>query len=211
MKIIQIPYHNEGYFKEEVKKTQIYLHHTAGGPSASSVWKWWENDGKRIATCIVIDRNGTITQGFSSKYWAYHLGVKQTQFIGANIPYINLDKISIGIELCNWGQLTEKNGKFYNYVNSEVLSSDVIKLSTPHRGFEYFQTYTDKQIDAVKYLLLLWKDKYQINIKYNENIWDYNINALKGVNGLYTHNSVRKDKVDVYPYPPLIEMLKTLS
>ena len=33
----------------------------------------------------------------------------------------------------------------------------------------------------------------------------------KGVeNGVYTHNSVRKDKADVYPHPKLIEALKAL-
>jgi len=34
---------------------------------------------------------------------------------------------------------------------------------------------------------------------------------LKGKAGVFTHNSVRKDKVDVYPHPKLIEMLKSLG
>jgi hypothetical protein len=34
--------------------------------------------------------------------------------------------------------------------------------------------------------------------------------ALSGAPGLYSHNSVRTDKSDVFPQKELIEMLKTL-
>jgi len=34
--------------------------------------------------------------------------------------------------------------------------------------------------------------------------------ALRGEAGVYTHNSVRYDKVDIYPHPKMIEMLKSL-
>jgi hypothetical protein len=63
----------------------------------------------------------------------------------------------------------------------------------------------------VKDLLLLWKDKYNIPLKYNEDIWDVTSRALKGEPGVYTHNSVRTDKVDIYPHPKMIAMLKSLS
>jgi len=45
---------------------------------------------------------------------------------------------------------------------------------------------------------------------YNESIWDIDLFALKNEKGIYTHNSVRRDKSDVYPCPRLIEMLKNL-
>ena len=56
----------------------------------------------------------------------------------------------------------------------------------------------------------MWKDKYKIPLTYNEDIWDVTTRALKGESGLFTHCSVRYDKVDVYPHPKLIEMLKSL-
>ena len=34
--------------------------------------------------------------------------------------------------------------------------------------------------------------------------------ALKGESGVYTHNSVRFDKIDITPQPKMIAMLKSL-
>ena len=121
-----------------------------------------------------------------------------------------MDKISIGIEICNWGQLTLKDGKFYNYVNREVPADEVCELATPYKGYKYYHNYTDAQIQSTKELLLLWKEKYNIPLTYNEDIWDITPRALKGEAGVFTHNSVRKDKVDIYPHPKMIEMLKSL-
>ncbi len=118
-------------------------------------------------------------------------------------------KISIGIEVCNWGQLTlKKDGKYYNYVNREV--TDVIKLDKAFKGYLYWHNYTDAQIASLKVLLLHLKAKYNIDLTYNDDIWAISKRALLGVNGVFTHNSIRKDKVDMYPHPKLIEMLKSL-
>lgn len=42
------------------------------------------------------------------------------------------------------------------------------------------------------------------------NSFEYNPLANQGGEGIWSHTSYRKDKIDVYPYPPLIEMLKSL-
>lgn len=202
MKIKPIQFPESQYFKEAYPKKQIYLHHTAGNGNAEQVFMGWASNPDHIGTCVAISRDGQIVQGFASEYWAYHLGVKR-----AVVP---LDKISIGIEVCNWGQLTNKEGKFYNYVNREVPKEEVYELETPFKGFKYFQGYTDAQIQSVKELLLHFNNKYGIPLDYNEDIWDVNTRALKGTAGLYTHNSVRLDKVDIYPHHKMIEMLKSL-
>jgi hypothetical protein len=202
---------------EEHPKVQIYLHHTAGNASGEQVFSGWASNGERIATCVTVSGpgpnsvDGQIVQGFSSKHWAYHLGLKESTFQKHGVPYKSLDKISIGIEVCNWGQLTLKDGKFYNYVNREVPANQVCELAKPHRGFKYYHNYSDAQIESVKELLLLWKDKYGIPLTYNEDIWDVTPRALKGEKGVFTHNSVRLDKVDMYPHPKLVDMLKSLS
>ena len=128
-------------------------------------------------------------------------------FSAHKVPYQSLDKISIGIEIINWGQLTEKDGKFFSYTGREV--KDVIEVK--YKKYQYWENYTDAQIESTRELLLLWKDKYGIPLSYNEDIWDVTDRALKGEAGVFTHNSVRKDKVDVYPHPKLIEMLKSLA
>lgn len=211
---------NKGQFVEEVtSKRQIYLHHTAGSASATNVVNGWNKDNLgRVGTCVVIagkgannDKDGEIIQCFSSKYWASHLGLASKHFPNG-IPYQNLDKNSIGIEVCNWGQLTLKGGKYFNYLNKEVPADQVTKLDGPYKGFIYFHKYTDAQIESVRQLLIYWKEQYNISLKYDyKQMFELSDNAFKGMNGLYTHNSVRKDKWDVYPCPRMIAMIKSLQ
>jgi hypothetical protein len=209
------------YFREEKQKVQIVLHHTAGNSSGPATIQMWNNDDRgRIATCVVISGkgqstgtyDGEICQCFSSKYWGYHLGLKQDVFRAKGVPYKSLDPISIGIEICNWGPLTLKaDNKYYNYVDRVVPNDQVCELSVPYKGHKFYHAYTDAQIQSVKELLLYWGDLYKIDLTYNEDIWDVTARALSGTNGVFTHNSYRKDKSDVSPQPKLIAMLKTLK
>ena len=208
MNIRQIDFND--YYTGLNKKSQIYLHHTAGGPNAESVWNWWSNDRGKIGTCVVISQNGEIVQGFSSRYWAYHLGLRTGHFAAHGLPYKNLDKTSIGIELCNWGWLTQRGGEFYTYTGHKLPAERVIKLDKPFRGHEYWEAYTDEQIESVRELLLLWRDRYGIDLTYNEDIWDVTKRALTGQSGVFTHNSVRPDKTDCAPQENLISALKEL-
>jgi N-acetyl-anhydromuramyl-L-alanine amidase AmpD len=217
MNIQQFNFDDNQYHKETTVKNQVYLHHTAGNSSALNVYQDWARSKERIGTCVAISGkgkfsiDGQIIQGFSSNFWAYHLGVKSSVFKSLKIPYKNLDKFSIGIEICNWGQLTKKGDKFYNYVKREVPANEVCELSVPFKGYKYFHDYTDAQIASVKELLLLWNKTRGIPLDYKEDIWNITPRAFKGESGIFTHNSVRKDKVDVYPNPKLIEMLKSLK
>jgi hypothetical protein len=139
------------------------------------------------------------------------LGVKNDVFRAYNIPAINLDRMSIGIEICNWGQLEKKSNKYYNYVNKEVSADQVTTLDKPYKGYKYFHKYSDAQIQSVKDLLQYWSSKYNIDLNYDyTRMFTVTTGALKGEKGLYTHNSYRKDKIDIYPCPRMIEMLKTL-
>lgn len=217
--IHQMPLDRDEFLAEVFEKKQIYLHHTAGNASARQVVKNWNDDDRgRIATCVTISNKGAkdspdgeIVQAFSSKFWGYHLGVKSAHFSNIKIPYVNLDKYSIGIELCAWGPLTLKNGKFYNYVNRVVPADQVCELDEPFKGYKYYHKYSDAQIESTKNLLLYWNDVYGIPLDYNEDIWGITKRAYKLEAGVFTHNSVRPDKTDVFPQPELIEMLKSLT
>jgi hypothetical protein len=205
MNLKQIPFNN--YVREESAKKQIVLHHTAGGGKGEIVYQGWQADRTPVATCVAVSRDGEIIQGFASRFWGYHLGMQVKHF--GKLPYKNLDKQSIGIELCNWGPLTLKAGQYKNYVNGVVDADEVIELE--YKGFKYWQKYTDDQIESVRLLLLHWGKKYGVNLEYNEDIWAVSPRALKAESGVFTHNSYRPDKADIYPYPPLIEMLKNLE
>lgn len=219
-KIKQVPLKESQYIKESTKKLQIVLHHTAGNSSGVGTIKMWDNDDRgRIATCVTISGkglsrdtyDGEICQAFSSKYWAYHLGIKPDVFRANGLPYRSLDPIAIGIEICNWGPLTNKNGKYYNYVDRLVPADQVCELSVPYKGHKYYHRYTDAQIEAVRDLLVYWKNLWDIPIDYREeDMWKVSKNALSAVPGVYSHNSYRKDKSDIYPCPRMIEMLKSL-
>ena len=216
--IVHVDFSDNEYVKEATPKKQIYLHHTAGNASGVSTFRQWNNDSRgRIATCVCIantgakEGDGVISQGFSSKYWAYHLGVKQEVFKAHDLPYIRLDKYSIGVEICAWGQLEERDGKFYNYVNREVPADQVCTLDKPYKGHKHFHRYSDAQIESVRQLLLYWREHYDIPLEYDEEaMWGVSDKALKGEPGVYTHNSVRRDKIDIFPQPEMIEMLKSL-
>jgi hypothetical protein len=220
-KIKQVPLRKSQYIKEEIKKTQIVLHHTAGNSSGVGTIKMWDTDDRgRIATCVTISGkgqskdtyDGEICQAFSSKYWAYHLGIKPDVFRANALPYKSIDPLAIGIEICNWGPLTlKKDGKFYNYVNREVPADQVTELATPYKGHKYYHRYTDAQIESVRQLLVYWNKIYGIPLTYNEkDMWSVSKNALSAVSGVYTHNSYRKDKSDIHPCPRMIVMLKSL-
>lgn len=198
----------ENYIHQVSDKKQVYLHHTAGGGDGEATFGYWASDSTPVATCVCISRDGTIVQGFSSQMWAYHLGLKTSHFSNFGVPYQNLDKISIGVEICNWGFLTEKNARFFSWANKEIPKDKVYELDTPYKGHRFFEAYTEEQINSVRELLLLWKQKFGIPLTYNQDIWQVTDRALKGEAGVYTHNSVRADKIDIYPHHSMVEMLK---
>ena len=208
--IVQSRLKKSQYFQEETPKNQIYLHHTAGGGDPIAVARYWDSKPERVATAFIIGHNGTIVQCFSSKEWAYHLGLKKDIFTKNHVTYKPLDKYAVAIEVCNFGPLKLKDGKFYTYVNSVVDPSDVTTLDKPFKGHIYWQKYTDKQIESLKDLVEYLCETYNISKDYNDDIWDITDRALKGENGIFTHNSVRTDKSDMYPCPRVIEMLKNL-
>lgn len=219
-KIKQVDFDEDQYVRTATTKTQIVLHHTAGNSSGVNTIRHWNTDSRgRIATCVVISgpgsknsEDGEICQAFSSKYWAYHLGLKPDVFAAKNVIYQRLDKTSIGIEICNWGPLKKINGKFYNYVNREVPETEVCELETEYKGYKYYHKYSEAQIESIRQLLVYWNEVYNIPLDYHESeMWELSKKALSGDPGIYTHNSYRYDKSDISPQPAMIEMLKNLN
>ena len=173
--IIDIPLNEDEYINTKVVKDTIWLHHTAGSHRPDWTVKSWDRDrssnGKRwrIATAFVIggkstkdgnaDWDGKIVRAFPEDLWAYHLAAKRKY-------KVHLDPKSIGIEICNYGYVTQgRDGTFYNYVNGEVPSSDVYELETPFRGHKYWHRYTDAQIESTYTLLKTISDKFEIDLK----------------------------------------------
>lgn len=212
MNVTKILLTNDQFYDTVQSKKQIVLHHTAGGPNPFNVVHGWQFSPERVATSYVISgkedstkkyKEGEIIQCFDDSKWAYHLGLKNT----ANEK---LNQESIGIEICNWGQLILKDGKYLNYVNKEVPATEVVKLEPPYRGFVYFHKYSDKQLASLKTLLEFLTQKYNISTIYHDKMFEVNNEALAGASGIWSHTSYRMDKVDVNPQPNLINILKSL-
>lgn len=191
------------YFKDPQNKTQIVLHHTAGGPNAKNVIHGWNFNPEKVGTAYVIDGDGTIYKAFDPENWAYHLGLKTDS-------NLSLNKRSIGIEVCNWGQLIEKDGKYWNYVNKEVQADQVVQMQK-FRGFELYHRYNEKQLASLKELVLSLADRFKIPTDYRSDMWDISADAMSGKAGIYTHVSYRTDKNDMSPQTELIQMLKELK
>lgn len=189
---------NGQYRTQMYPKHSIFLHHTAGS-SAQSAWDWWNKTPERVGTPYIIDRDGTIYETFNPMMWAPHLGVK---------GQIDLDQNSIGIEIVSWGQLKEKNGKYFTYTNKEIPLEEVAWCNW--RGEKFFQAYSKAQIQSLLNLLAKLKKDFPSLVLNNpiKGFHEYSIKVTQdNVPGLWSHTTVRKDKLDIFPQNGLIEAL----
>ena len=210
-------------------KNQIVLHHTAGNQTPGGYILGWKKKDYPLATHYIIPREGQTEQVFADEYWSNHLGT-QTK----NTP--TLQKRSLSIELSNYGWVklvSKSKGKFvWQTWSGQTLPDDqiakpyqiwkdgsVIPMHGGYKGYGRFQKYTPSQIQSLKTILEGWKSKYNIPIKLTyDNFRDLfptkgttSKNALGEITGLYTHNSYRTDKVDIFPQKELLEMLMGLD
>ena len=193
-----LPLKTDQYYQSLYKKTHIVLHHTAGGSAASSLAHWASNP-EHIATPYIIDRDGTIFECYDPSMWAYHLGVK---------GMTSLEKASIGIEICSYGSLAVKSGKFYTYTGKEI-SAEKTSLVT-FRGQTVWEAYTKEQIAALKVLLPYLIDRFKIPIQADrKNFFDYQ-DPTKLPPGIWSHTTVRKDKTDIFPQKEIVDLVYNL-
>lgn len=196
--IVSLPLKTDQYFQTAHSKKYIFLHHTAGGSAASSVSHWASNKD-RIATPYLIDRDGTIYECYDPKYWAYHLG--------AGIK--SLEQESIGIEICSYGQLVPNMaGDLLTYTKRVIPKEKSAKMT--FRGFDYWEAYTPEQISALGLLLPYLVDRFKITLQPDrKNFWEYQKPATLPP-GIWSHTTVRKDKLDIFPQKELVDLVYKL-
>ncbi len=198
---------SEQYVRQTTSKDKIFIHYTVSGPDAKSVIKYWDKNSERVSTAFVISgrgsEDGKIYEAFNPDYWSFHLGVKGSKG--------KLDRSSVGIEICAWGRLDKKGGKFFNAYGEEVPADEVYTLEKPWREETYYHAYSQKQLESLEKLLIWIINEYNIpvqNIEFNRNWAEYNNDAVSGkLTGILTHTNVRADKQDTYPDERLFEIL----
>lgn len=194
METVKLPLKPEQYYHGEFEKKYIFLHHTAGGSAASSIAHWASNPD-HIATPYVIDRDGTIYECFPPEKWAYHLGVKGNS---------TLEKHSIGIEICSYGMLDDK---LVTYTGKKIAPEKTVKLDKPFRGGVFWEAYTPEQIASLKSLLGYLVDRFNIPWQDDPLWYEYHNPGILPP-GIWSHSTVRKDKIDVFPQAEILEVVK---
>jgi N-acetylmuramoyl-L-alanine amidase len=188
------------FFTEDVPKTHIVLHYTAGylrGDVASLT-----APANPVSVPFVIARNGSILNLWSSKLWAYHLGPGA---VGGNTAS---SKRTIGIELSNIGFLNKVgNNLVSDHDSTDVYcslaeTSQYVALKTPFRGKSYFATYTPKQYESLVALLRFLTKRYPIKRALLPEAQRYTLlteSQLNAFSGIISHANVRPDKLDIGP------------
>ena len=211
------------YVKGPTDKFYVFLHHTAGSHDPYATIRSWNNDTRgRIATQFVVgnkstrgdtSHDGEVVECFPDEDWAYHLGKNNSSLLHPH---------SIGIEICNYGWLEKRDGRYYTYVDSVVPDDQVADLGFEFRSYRYYHKYSEGQIASVHSLLQEIRRRHaQVNLRVGLVDWlanqspadafEFKQDACDGkVRGLLTHTSTRKDKSDCSPQPRLIEMLMSL-
>jgi len=219
--ITKIDFPGNQYVNKKTEKKTLVLHHSAGWDNARGMFHGWAKDKQgRVATAYGITDNGNIYSGFNaSQYWAYaiyinskhnHLPDKLKKF-KTHKHDIFLNSQAIQTEVCNWGTLTVKNGKFYSWAGIEVPADKVVYYPEPFRGHHWYEKFTINEIKALEKLIIYHAIKDNIPVKYNPDMWDISERAIRGAEGIWAHVSYRTDKSDIHPQPELIAMLEQLE
>jgi len=200
----------EQYIKQLTEKSQIFIHFTAGRASAKNTISYWGSNESKVSTAFVIDGDtGIPYEAFHPDYWGWHLGAKGTNG--------RMDKASIGIEICAFGPLKKRGEKYYAWPsdwNTEISDDKVYSLNKEFRGYKYFYSYTDAQLEYLEKLLCFLIEKYNIKIQESFDLdwFEYKPELYKKtLPGIWTHTNVRKDKSDSYPDHRLIKLLNKLA
>lgn len=199
------------YYAIEHPKERIVLHYTAGhlGSDLGALTR----DHYHVSVAFVIARDGTIYQLFPSKYWSGHIG----KGIGNDGTGNAQDKRTIGIELSNFGYLTERDGNLetcYSRLkapNGSIGRPDIycpvsetnayIKTEQPFRGQRYYANFTEEQYNSVIILLRYLTSTYNIPRDFLPEPMRYQtVEGVVDFHGIVSHINYRRDgKWDIGP------------
>jgi N-acetyl-anhydromuramyl-L-alanine amidase AmpD len=198
-----------GYFyNQKYSKKKVVLHFTVGHLKGDLLSLTSESRG-HVSTAFVVARDGMIYQLFSSAAWSYHLG-RNAQ--GGNG---NQSKISIGVEISNYGPLIKKGNELHTVYSKAAdprrSKDDVyctledteqyIKLSKKYRGYQYFANYTNEQYHAIIVLLRYLTNTYDIPRKFVDEANRFKTTRAGSADfeGITSHVNFRSDKFDIGP------------
>ncbi len=196
------------YYPEEYPKLRIGLHHTVGG-SAESTFNWWKQTQARVGTAFQLARGGIIYEHFPAAAWAWQWGLK-----GVPRPErVMFERGTIGIELSSEGGLVERDGDLYAFdglrklgsVDELFESGAVVRFEDKWRGYEWFDSYDDAQLDSLWHLIAYLTGLYDIERALPDDDILYGAaapGAHMDFRGILPHTVMRADKSDLHPMFP---------
>ncbi len=216
------------YFNGPTEKEYVFLHHTAGWNNPYNVINDWASDTRgEVATQYVIGGinpqtleekyDGEIVECLTSKQYGWHLGIGNTV----------MARNSIGIELCNFGWVVPKSGKYLSWANTRIDESQIVKYDN-WRGYQYFQRYSDEQLKSLQFLLKKIGSDQNIDLRsgLQQRLKKMNKFAAFGydpiiksgsIKGLFVHSNVsgpnkygNYEKWDCHPQDQLCDLILSL-
>lgn len=189
------------YYATKTAKKSICLHFTVGYIKSDTTSLSTRDN--HVSVSYVVDRCGRIYEMFPDTEWSYHLG---SGAVGGNGA---MSKQSIGIEISNYGPLKLSGESLLDAYKNEYckVSETEYYYKQSYRGYEYFASMTDVQVDAVVALVKYLGRKHDIpmNFKPDDAPFASNAEAL-AFKGVFYHTNVRKDKFD-WPFGPSLKAI----
>lgn len=189
---------NSHFYKVKNRKSKIVIHHTAGGLEGDLLTLLGAN---KVSVPFLISPKGKIIMLFHPWNWAWHLGKGA---LGGNETQ---SKLSIGIELSNWGFLVPRGEILYTHTGRPYCTKQDFalyskinpwKLINPKTGekVEYVANYSPEQYMSLLVLVDKLTSLYGIpKIRYEKGYSEDVINFK----GICTHTDFRTDKYDLSP------------
>ena len=222
-----VPLNPGQYMSEVVGKIGVCIHHTVSDGDPNRIVNLWNTDSRgRVGTHFVIgrkmdngntDNDGKIIQCMDLEtQWAYHVATTRMGFSSSHND--NANKYYVGIEMCSWGCLDKRNGKYYILGSDiEIDEEEVEVLDDPWRTYKYWHKYSLNQIHALKKLLQALHGQAGLNLEdrpYDPPVnwqWfnlDWEAMALR--RKITIHSSFEYGKFDAYPSTEMAAMLRSL-
>jgi N-acetyl-anhydromuramyl-L-alanine amidase AmpD len=205
----------------------IFLHHSAtlqskGNKGMIDVFNARSFKGGYASSHRGIDAEGNVEVIVPDEKRAYCQGVKGMSKYAACPNYTGMS-----VELIALGYVkdTPKNDRLYyqgSYglpENETALSVDFNEQPKAFRGHSRWNRYTQKQVDATVALIREWGNKHKIPFVFNQAAFDIMFppksklndtwrRTISDAKGVYSHNTVKEGKSDIYPDPILIKTFK---
>lgn len=144
----------------------VVIHFTAG---------WDHKDSKAVDalklgqkngyTYVSMDRSGNIYQASPISEWGYHAGQSYHYKLGTGVS-----EYLLGIEICNPGRLTEKNGRLFSWFGAEYSIEECRYTEKPIGNIQpgWYRSFSKEQEESLTRFILWLK-------KCNPSVFDLNL------------------------------------